>query len=215
MLVNGLFITIEGPDGSGKSTQIKKLAEFLQGNSVPFILTREPGGTAVSDRIRSLILDPAHPEMADETEVLLYAASRAQHVKEKIVPALQEGKLVLCDRFVDASVAYQAYGLGIPVEDVTRINRFATGGLKPDRSYLIDVAPEIGRQRMVSRYSGEGLDRIEQKELDYHERVRSGFQKIYEENMERFLLVDGNQTVDEVFDEIIKDIKLLLANRYK
>ncbi|WP_164988942.1 dTMP kinase [Fictibacillus sp. S7] len=213
--MNGLFITIEGPDGSGKSTQIKKLAEFLQGNSVPFILTREPGGTAVSDRIRSLILDPAHPEMADETEVLLYAASRAQHVKEKIVPALQEGKLVLCDRFVDASVAYQAYGLGIPVEDVTRINRFATGGLKPDRSYLIDVAPEIGRQRMVSRYSGEGLDRIEQKELDYHERVRSGFQKIYEENMERFLLVDGNQTVDEVFDEIIKDIKLLLANRYK
>ncbi|MDM5196809.1 dTMP kinase [Fictibacillus enclensis] len=213
--MNGLFITIEGPDGSGKSTQIKKLAEFLQGNSIPFILTREPGGTAVSDRIRSLILDPAHPEMADETEVLLYAASRAQHVKEKIVPALQEGKLVLCDRFVDASVAYQAYGLGIPVEDVTRINRFATGGLKPDRSYLIDVAPEIGRQRMVSRYSGEGLDRIEQKELDYHERVRSGFQKIYEENRERFLLVDGNQTVDEVFDEIIKDIKLLLANRYK
>ncbi|KSU76563.1 dTMP kinase [Fictibacillus enclensis] len=213
--MNGLFITIEGPDGSGKSTQIKKLAEFLQGNSIPFILTREPGGTAVSDRIRSLILDPAHPEMADETEVLLYAASRAQHVKEKIVPALQEGKLVLCDRFVDASVAYQAYGLGIPVEDVTRINRFATGGLKPDRSYLIDVAPEIGRQRMVSRYSGEGLDRIEQKELDYHERVRSGFQKIYEENRERFLLVAGNQTVDEVFDEIIKDIKLLLANRYK
>ncbi|MDM5335937.1 dTMP kinase [Fictibacillus enclensis] len=213
--MNGLFITIEGPDGSGKSTQIKKLAEFLLENSIPFILTREPGGTAVSDRIRSLILDPAHPEMADETEVLLYAASRAQHVKEKIVPALQEGKLVLCDRFVDASVAYQAYGLGIPVEDVTRINRFATGGLKPDRSYLIDVAPEIGRQRMVSRYSGEGLDRIEQKELDYHERVRSGFQKIYEENRERFLLVDGNQTVDEVFDEIIKDIKLLLANRYK
>ncbi|MDN4527422.1 dTMP kinase [Fictibacillus fluitans] len=213
--MNGLFITIEGPDGSGKSTQIKKLAEFLKERSIPFILTREPGGTAVSDRIRSLILDPAHPEMADETEVLLYAASRAQHVKEKIVPALKEGKLVLCDRFVDASVAYQAYGLGIPVEDVTRINTFATGGLKPDRSYLIDVSPEIGRQRMVSRYSGEGLDRIEQKELDYHERVRSGFQKIYEENRERFLLVDGNQGMDEVFDEIIKDIKLLLANRYK
>ncbi|SDN57550.1 dTMP kinase [Fictibacillus solisalsi] len=212
--MNGLFITIEGPDGSGKSTQIKKLAEFLKESSIPFILTREPGGTAVSDKIRSLILDPAHPEMADETEVLLYAASRAQHVKEKIIPAQKEGKLVLCDRFVDASVAYQAYGLGIPVEDVTRINRFATGGLKPDRSYLIDVAPEIGRQRMVSRYSGEALDRIEQKELDYHERVRSGFQKIYEENKERFLLVDGNQTEDEVFDVIIKDIKLLLANRY-
>ncbi|MED2971618.1 dTMP kinase [Fictibacillus sp. B-59209] len=212
--MNGLFITIEGPDGSGKSTQIKKLADYLEESRIPYLLTREPGGTAVSDRIRSLILDPAHPEMADETEVLLYAASRAQHVKEKIVPALQEGKLVLCDRFVDASIAYQAYGLGIPVVDVTAINRFATGGLSPDRSYLIDISPEAGRERMVSRYTEEGLDRIEQKKLEYHERVRSGFREIYSENKERFLLVDGNQTIDQVFDVIKKDIKLLLANRY-
>ncbi|MGG1572739.1 dTMP kinase [Fictibacillus sp. NRS-1165] len=212
--MNGLFITIEGPDGSGKSTQIKKLAGYLEKSHIPYILTREPGGTAISDKIRSLILDPSHPEMTDETEVLLYAASRAQHVKEKIVPALQEGKLVLCDRFVDASIAYQAYGLGIPVEEVKAINHFATGGLQPDRSYLIDISPEAGRERMVSRYSGEGLDRIEQKQLEYHERVRTGFRKIYSENKERFLLVDGNQTIDQVFDVIKKDIHLLLANRY-
>lgn len=211
--MNGLFITIEGPDGSGKSTQIKKIAQYLDEAGVDYVLTREPGGTAISDRIRSLILDPAHPEMADETEVLLYAASRAQHVKEKILPALKAGKLVLCDRFVDASIAYQAYGLGIPVEDVTSINRFATGGLQPDRSYLIDISPEAGRARMVSRYTAEGLDRIEQKQLEYHERVRAGFKKLYHESEDRFLLVDGNQTIDEVFGAIKKDIKSLLANQ--
>ncbi|EIT84209.1 thymidylate kinase [Fictibacillus macauensis ZFHKF-1] len=212
--MNGLFITVEGPDGSGKSTQIILLKEFLEQQGIPHVVTREPGGTAISDRIRSLILDPAHQEMVDETEVLLYAASRAQHVKEKIMPALAEGKVVLCDRFVDASIAYQAYGLGIPVEEVKAVNRFATGGLMPHRSYLIDIEPGDGRKRMMHRYAGESMDRIEQKELDYHERVRAGFKSLYNENEGRFCLVDGSQSVEAVFHTIEKDMKILLSNRY-
>jgi dTMP kinase len=216
--VHGLFITFEGPDGAGKSTQVQKLAHYLDEKEIPYIQTREPGGTAISDQIRSLILDPEHKEMENETEVLLYAASRAQHVREKIIPALKAGKIVLCDRFVDASIAYQGHGLGIGQDKIMEINRFATGGLKPDRTYLIDLSPEEGRKRMVRRYDTpsqtEQFDRIEQKELAYHETVRKGFQQIYEADKDRICLIDGRQTMENIFQEVKDDFNRVW-NLYK
>lgn len=205
----GLFITFEGPDGAGKTTQIEKLAAYLEETNRPFILTREPGGTRISDAIRSLILHPEYTEMMNETEVLLYAASRAQHVKEKIVPALKEGLIVLCDRFVDASVAYQGYGLGIEIEKIVAINEFATGGLTPDRSYFIDISPEHARERLVQRSGHGALDRIEQKDLQYHEKVRHGFLQLYERNQHRICLIDGHQSVDDIFAAIKKDFETI------
>jgi dTMP kinase len=210
--VKGLFITLEGPDGSGKTTQVAKIAEYLMQNKIDFIQTREPGGTRISDKIRSLILDPEHKEMHDLTEVLLYAASRAQHVHEKIIPALEAGKVVLCDRFVDASLAYQGFGLGVGEQPVMQVNNIATSGLVPDRSYFIDVSPEVGRERMKARYGTGNLDRIEQKDLSYHERVREGFQHIFKNQEKRILRVNGEQDPEMVFGEIVKDLDKLLAN---
>ncbi|MGO4890213.1 dTMP kinase [Anaerobacillus sp. MEB173] len=210
--MKGLFITFEGPDGSGKSTQIKKLAQYLTEMNIKYIQTREPGGTVISDKIRAILLDPEHQEMINETEVLLYAASRAQHVREKIMPALAEGKIVLCDRFVDASVAYQGYGLGISIDQVKAINEFATGGLVPDRSYMIDLPVEESRRRLIARQGQEfsvDLDRIEQKKQSYHEAVRQGFHEIYNKEQSRICLVDGNQSIDSLFSLIKSDFTLL------
>jgi thymidylate kinase len=217
----GLFVTFEGPDGSGKTTQIHKLADELEEQQIPFILTREPGGTEISDKIRAIILNPENLRMEKKTEILLYAASRSQHVEEKIRPALAAGKIVLCDRFVDASIAYQGYGLEQPVERIRAINQFATGGLTPDRTYLIDVPPETGRQRMrhrtgpeagVTREAGD-LDRIEQRALDYHARVREGFFTLSRENKQRILLVDGQNSPETVFKTIRTDFMRLLNRK--
>ncbi|WP_025028182.1 dTMP kinase [Caldalkalibacillus mannanilyticus] len=213
--MNGLFITFEGPDGSGKSTQLQRLVEFLQERNIDFIKTREPGGTTISDLIRQIILDPEHTKMASKTEILLYAASRAQHVEEVIKPALQLGKVVVCDRFVDASIAYQGYGLGFGEEMIQEINRFATGGLTPDRTFLIDVSPEIGRERMKARNAQEfnqSLDRIEQKELDYHQRVRQGFLALAKSEA-RIKLVNGAESIEMIQELIREDIQQLLRNR--
>lgn len=209
----GIFITIEGPDGAGKTTQIEKLAQYLEEQKLPYVLTKEPGGTRIGNEIRSLILRPEYKEMMNETEVLLYAASRAQHVKEKIIPALEEGKIVLCDRFVDASIAYQGYGLGIEIEKITAINEFATGGLVPDRSYFIDVAPSFARKRLMQRNGDRPFDRIEQKNIEYHERVRNGFLRIYENNRERICLLDGHQAIEAIFQMIKEDFERLLRER--
>ncbi|GGE53832.1 thymidylate kinase [Pullulanibacillus camelliae] len=211
--MKGLFITFEGPDGAGKSTQLKKLAEFLKEQHIPFIMTREPGGTEIGNAIRSILLDPANDVMTQKAEVLLYAASRAQHVQETIVPALKGGNIVLCDRFVDASIAYQGYGLELSVEEVMAINQFAVSGVEPDRTYLIDLPPTEGRQRMMKRQDPNvsyELDRIEQKHLTYHQRVREGFHRIYEENKQRICLIDGSRNIEEVFQDIVEDFQNVL-----
>ncbi|HEX7065183.1 MAG TPA: dTMP kinase [Bacillales bacterium] len=210
--MNGLFVTFEGPDGSGKSTQIEKLAGYLEKKKLPYLWTHEPGGTAISNKIRTLLLDPDHQEMESETEILLYAASRAQHVREKIMPALEQGKIVLCDRFADASIAYQGYGLGQNVEKVREINHFATGGLVPDRSYFLDLSPEAGRQRMLNRSE---LDRIEQKQLAYHERVRRAFRLLYEENRKRICLLNGEEEKETLFSKIQSDFTQLWIRHQK
>lgn len=200
--MTGLFITFEGPDGAGKTTQVQAFTGYLLEQGYDVLVTREPGGTTISDKIRGLILDPTHTEMDDSTEVLLYAASRAQHVREKVLPALAQGKVVVCDRFVDASIAYQGFGLGLPVHRIKEINDFATGGLVPDRTYLLDIPVAIGRSRLDAR---AGLDRIEQKESGYHERVRDGFMEIASENPTRICLIDANRSVEEVSRAIQED----------
>ena len=209
--MKGLFITFEGPDGAGKSTQLGKLAEYLEEQKIPFIRTREPGGTDIGDMIRSILLDPSNGNLTHKTEVLLYAASRAQHVQEVIQPALEAGKVVLCDRFVDASIAYQGYGLDLSLESVKLINEFAINGISPDRTYMIDLPPDEGRQRMKSRHKPKQvdyeLDRIEQKNLMYHQKVREGFHKIYEENKQRICLLDGSQSIDDIFQHIVQDFQ--------
>jgi dTMP kinase len=215
--VNGIFITFEGPDGSGKSTQIRSLVQYVEKLGYPYVLTREPGGTRIGDAIRTILLNPANTELADQTEVLLYAANRAQHVNEVILPALKEGKIVLCDRFVDASIAYQGYGLGQAVENVVKVNQFAIGNLKPDRTYLIDISPEVARERMNKRdseFKGEQhLDRIEVKDLDYHSKVREGFYSIYRENITRICMIDGNRAPEVVFEEILLDFKKIIEHK--
>jgi dTMP kinase len=214
--VKGLFITFEGPDGSGKTTQMRRLGHRLKAVGLDVVMTREPGGTAISDRIREIILSPEHTEMKDETEVLLYAASRAQHVREVILPALERGAIVVCDRFVDASIAYQGYGLGQRPEEVAAISRFAAGGLQPHRTYLLDVPVPISRERLLARAGvagGAGLDRIEQKETDYHERVRDGFLLIAKTDSQRVLLLSANRSVEEIEADITADCDRLLEGR--
>jgi dTMP kinase len=214
--MRGLFITFEGPDGAGKTTQLGLLADALAAEGYDVVRTREPGGTRISDHIRAILLDPAHTEMADAAEVLLYAASRAQHVHERILPALAEGKIVLCDRFIDASMAYQAYGLGIAPETVRAINAFAAAGLKPDRTYMLDLSAEAGLERLRRRTQGgraQGLDRIELKRTDYHRRVREAFLRIAREEPERVLVVDGEDTPERIHARIRDDCNRLLELR--
>ncbi len=204
-----MFITFEGPDGAGKTTQIKLLYEALKAGGYRVVVTREPGGTSIGDRIRELLLDPDQKEMAAETEVLLYAAARAQHVQEKIVPALQEGKLVLCDRFVDASLAYQGYGLGLGEAQVRVINQFATGGLEPDLTILLDLPPEEGRRRLERR---SPLDRIEQKSIAYHRRVREGFLQLAKRE-KRMMVIDARQEIDVIHRTVLHAVGVLLADK--
>ncbi|NQX70573.1 dTMP kinase [Paenibacillus alba] len=213
--MNGIFITFEGPDGAGKTTQLRMLAEDLKKLGHDVLVTREPGGTAISDQIRSIILDPAHKEMVDQAEVLLYAASRAQHVHQLILPALKAGRIVLCDRFIDASVAYQAYGLGIEVDIVKEISRYASSGLEATRTYILDVPVEVSMARLHGRASGSGtnaqqLDRIEQKHVDYHSRVRAGFHQIAADHPERVRVVNANRSEVEIATEIWEDCNRLL-----
>jgi dTMP kinase len=213
--VKGLFITFEGPDGSGKTTQLKKLAAAIEQDGYSVLVTREPGGTLISDKIRTIVLSPENEAMVDQAEVLLYAASRAQHVHEKIIPALQNNQIVLCDRFIDASVAYQAFGLGINETEVRAINRFASSGLQPDRTYMMDVSVEVSLQRMNLRAlkaAHLALDRIEQKEEEFHHRVRAAFLEIAQQEQQRVCLIKADRSEDEIFADIRADFLQLIAS---
>ncbi|MDP5276925.1 dTMP kinase [Chengkuizengella axinellae] len=214
--MNGLFITFEGPDGSGKTTQIQQLSKTLINQGYDVVTTREPGGTRISDLIRNILLSTEYQEMQDQTEVLLYAASRAQHVHEIIIPALKENKIVLCDRYIDASMAYQSVGLGINQKTIKDINHFASSGLQPERTYMMDVSVKESQNRLLQRTSKQGeiiLDRIEQKAHDYHKKVREGFLEIAKKNPQRVCLINANQPVDIISEEIVKDITSILADR--
>ncbi len=214
--MKGLFITIEGPEGAGKTTQARLLDERLRAR-YPVIYTREPGGTAIGERIRALLLDEGHKEMSAQTEMLLFAASRAQFVAEVVEPALRGGRVLLSERYVDASIAYQGFGRGLGIELVRRVNEAATRGVMPDLTILLDIDPALGLRRARDAGGKEGRqghgDRLEQEDLAFHARVRAGFLAIAHEEPDRIRIVDGSRAQQAVHGEIVRLVDGLLVAR--
>lgn len=207
--MRGLFITLEGGDGAGKSTQIRNIQRFFESKGLVVVHTREPGGTQIGEKLRDILLDKCAGEMTDVTEMLIFAAARAQHVRELIIPALEEGKVVICDRFTDSSVAYQGYGRELG-EQVAEVNARATGGLRPDITFWLDIDPETGRKRAGK--AGE-LDRLELEQLDFHYRLYEGYKTLLEQNPERIKRIDASRSIDEMRDEIYAYLEELCAAR--
>jgi dTMP kinase len=194
--MRGTFITFEGPEGSGKTTQLRLLTPWLQAQGIDLLVTREPGGTRISEAIRAVLHEPDHIEMTPETEILLYSAARAQIVAEVIRPALEAGKVVLCDRYYDSTYAYQGYGRGLPMEALRFITAFATQDLVPDLTLYLDVPPEIGLQRRED--GGEEMNRLDREALAFHIRVREGYQAMVREDPARWRTIDATGGVDEI-----------------
>lgn len=198
--MNGLFITIEGPDGAGKTSVINELYPRLQLYAKKGIVkTREPGGVRISEKIRQIILDPGHGEMDERTEALLYAAARRQHLVEVILPALNAGKIVICDRFVDSSLAYQGAGRRIGVEEIARINEFATEGTAPDFTLYLDVDSDTGLRR-IQQNRRHQVDRLDSEGLEFHQRVRHAYLKLAEEDPVRIHRVDARMALQDVVE---------------
>jgi dTMP kinase len=192
-----LFVTFEGPEGCGKSTQIRLLTAYLREQSFDVLHTREPGSTPIGEQVRAILLDPAHTEIQPATEFLLFSAARAQHVAQVIRPHLAQGGVVLCDRYADSSLAYQGYGHQLDLEMLRLVTQFATGGLVPDLTFCLDLPVEVGLRRKV-KGSGDAWNRMERKEIAYHERVRSGYLAMAAEDPDRWVVVDATRNVDSV-----------------
>ena len=208
MADRGLFITFEGTDGTGKTTQIQRLTADLRQTGYDVCLTREPGGTPISEQIRDMLLNPNHSEMVATTELLLYAASRAQHVSEVIKPALEAGKVVISSRFADATVVYQGYGRGLDLERINRLNRIATDGIMPDVTFVLDLPVEIGLQRLQKRRGG--LDRLEREKIEFHRRLREGYQTLAKQEPQRLKIIDAQVSPEQVYARIQEAIQPLL-----
>ena len=196
----GKFITFEGCEGCGKSTQVRLFNEYLTKHNIPHIFTREPGGEKISEEIRRILLDANNAEMTNECEALLYAASRVQHLSDRVEPALSAGKIVVCDRYVDSSLAYQGYGRGLGVDFVSGINAFALKNYLPDVTIFIDLTPEAAFKR---KHGADENDRLEQAGMEFHKRVYNGFKQLAAAYPNRYVCVDGNQTPDEIFAEVL------------
>jgi dTMP kinase len=210
-----MFITLEGPEGSGKTSHIPALAEAIRQAGYEVVVTREPGGTQIGDEIRSTLLSLKNTEMHPNTEILLFQASRAQLVNQVIRPALAEGKVVLCDRYADSTLAYQGYGHQTDLEELTRIVAFATGGLKPDLTVLMDVDIETGLKRRSS--DEENWNRLDAKEIEFHRRVREGYCQMAAAEPERWVAVDASEPLEQVCEDLIKVVleRLKTTDRHK
>jgi len=208
-----MFITFEGPEGSGKSTQIQKVAAWWREQGRECVVTKEPGGTPISDRIRAIVLDSATVGLDAWAEVLLYSASRRQHVVEKIKPALQRGELVLCDRYTDATIAYQGYGRVIDLGRLETLNAWATEGIMPELTLLFDIDEEEGLARAHARNAEMTVDegRFEAEDLRFHRRVREGYLAMAKAEPQRFVIVDGRGSIDEVFARTLAVLKERLS----
>jgi len=205
-----LFITFEGIEGCGKTTQIKRFVERLEHESgVQLVKTFEPGGTEIGSRIRKILLDSRNKNLSHIAELMLYAADRAQHIEEIILPALEKGKWVVCDRFYDATVAYQGTARGMDMELIHLLNDKVMRGVKPDLTLLLDCPVETGLARALERnkLSMEGQDRFEREKLDFHQKVRSGYLELADRYQERFIIIDAAQTQDEVEKEIYQAVR--------
>ena len=198
-----MFITLEGPEGSGKSTQIRRLAKRLEAMGYPVITTREPGGTPISDQIRHVLVRMENKELHPRTEILLFLAARAQLVEQLIKPALQDGKIILCDRYGDSTLAYQGYGHGLDLEQLREMLDFATDHLKPDLTILLDLDVKIGLMRKKAE---DEWNRLDAYEVLFHERVREGYLTLAHEEPERWRIVDASQGIDAVQEDLFQII---------
>jgi dTMP kinase len=204
----GKFITFEGPEGSGKSTVIKAVVEYLTSEGYDILSTREPGGIRIAEDIRDIILSKDNTMMSARAEALLFAASRAQHLHEKILPGLEENKIILCDRFIDSSLAYQGHARGLGVEEVYQINKFAIGDKLPDLTLFFDVPPKVGLSRVFN--NTRDVDRLDLETIEFHEKVYEGYQLLAKKFENRFIIVDGTNPVETVIEDTIQIIKTYL-----
>jgi dTMP kinase len=204
-----MFITFEGPEGSGKSTQIQRIGTWFREQGRNCVITKEPGGTPISDRIRAILLDSAATGMDAMTELLLYAASRRQHVVEVILPALQRHEAVFCDRYTDATLAYQGYGRRLDLERLQTLNQWATDGVKPDLTLLFDLDEEAGLARAHARNAGMEVDegRFELEDLRFHRRVREGYLALAKAEPARFATIDASGSIEEVFTRTVEALR--------
>ena len=209
-----LFITFEGVEGSGKTTQIQRLKKYLDRKGIPCKVTREPGGCPIGEKVRKILLNPDHREMVPLSELLLYEAARAQHVKEVIEPFLKKRGVVLCDRFSDATIAYQGYGRKIDLRWIERLNHFSSRGIKPDVTFLLDCPSDVGLKRALKRnrtLKQEKEERFEKEKIQFHQRVRKGYLALAKKEPRRVKVVDTRQGEDNVFNKIRKTVDKLIV----
>lgn len=207
--MKGYFISVEGTDGSGKTTQIQKMVAYFQQQGYEVLCTREPGGTPIGESIRDILLNPSHTALCDRAEILLYAASRAQHLEEKILPAVKGGKIVISDRFADSTVAYQGFGRKLDANWVEEVNVSATNGVTPDLTIYLDVPPKQGilRKHLEEHHT---LDRLEQETLEFHERVYEGYQALWKKYPKRIRRIDATLSVEKVFLQVKQELDTFL-----
>ena len=204
------FITLEGVEGSGKSTLISYIKEFLVDRGKSVVVTREPGGIDIAEQIRSVILDKKNTKMDGRTEALLYAAARRQHLVEKVIPSLNEGNMVVCDRFIDSSLAYQGYARGLGINEVFAINEFAIADFMPDLTLYLDLDPQIGLNRIAKNKDRE-VNRLDLEEINFHVKVQEGYEEVIKRFPERIVRVNANQKIEKV----ILDTSKILIDRLK
>ena len=206
--MNRKFITFEGPEGSGKTSVIVGVEKYLKEEGYDILTTREPGGSKIAEDIRSIILHKDNIEMDAHAEALLFAAARSQHFNEKILPAINENKIILCDRFIDSSLAYQGHARELGIDKIYEINQFAIGNILPELTLFIDVPPKVGLERVFSNI--RKIDRLDLEELEFHEKVYEGYMIIAKKYSNRFKIVDGTQPIEKVVEDAIQIIKNIL-----
>ncbi|OKL35754.1 dTMP kinase [Domibacillus mangrovi] len=205
----GIFISIEGPEGAGKTTVLNRIVQELKNRGKDVVQTREPGGIAIAEQIRSVILNKENTAMDARTEALLYAAARRQHLVEKVIPAIERGAIVLCDRFIDSSLAYQGHARGLGMNEVASINAFATDGMMPKLTLLFDVSPEVGLAR-IHQHDGREVNRLDLEGLSFHKKVREGYLMLAERDAGRIVVIDAEKEEEFVFQAALAKIKKVL-----
>ncbi|WP_280772215.1 dTMP kinase [Salipaludibacillus daqingensis] len=210
--MSGLFITFEGGEGAGKSTVLQHVKDKLEKDGNPVIATREPGGSVIAEKIREVILDPAHTEMDARTEALLYAAARRQHLVETVIPHVKNGGIVLCDRFIDSSLVYQGGARGIGIDEVLQVNLFATEGMMPNLTLYYDVEPEVGLAR-IAEHKGREFNRLDQESLSFHHEVRKAYIHLQEREPKRIHTIDASQPFDIVLAKTLQEIEAVIEKK--
>ena len=208
----GCFIVFEGGEGSGKSTILEMIYNWMIDNNIDCIKTREPGGIKIAEQIRSVILDRDNTEMDGRCEALLYAAARRQHLVERVIPALESGKVVLCDRFLDSSLAYQGYARGLGIQEIYEINKFAIDGYFPDLTLFFDVKPEVGLER-INKNKDREVNRLDLEKIDFHNKVREGYNILLQRNNNNMIKIDASKSINEVFESVKASIELYFKEK--